>query len=423
MARVGPNQDINDGTTLEDLRKVAEETSVWANDHDEANSAITSIKATGIRVSPVNDRLIPISTLLQKQDGSSLAIDGFTTSGTFVQSNLDEYEDAVINTYIDQAERFRGYYDSLVASARSWSPRSNGSISAITFSGVPIGVESGSLNEGAITTNINYTQKDGYVGIIQSRIPSSIDWSGSGPVNYNSGTYTQLINEFTSLARTLSFSDSTKYADVASLLSQGLYSSADAVDGMRKTLEMWERAEWNDQIQRFAQVSERFPSPMDSAIPFVAGHQIRIPLFTINFTDTDQFPTYNIKITMTPRNETNRIFEAGYTGFVYKVISNSPDSQFELLNFPAADVDDINDLLTSPITSTANRTIFSPANSINVGSVLVGFINQVEVFAPGGSFTGWDTEDLMSDINIQISLDGHSMDQDFDVGLVRSLWP
>ena len=93
MIRANPNQDINDLTFLEDLRMISEEIAVRVNDYDQINNGITIEKAISPLVHPDNTRAIPISTLLTKQDGSTVAIDGFKTSGTYTQENIDLYNE------------------------------------------------------------------------------------------------------------------------------------------------------------------------------------------------------------------------------------------------------------------------------------------------------------------------------------------
>ena len=43
-------------------------------------------------------------------------------------------------------------------------------------------------------------------------------------------------------------------------------------------------------------------------------------------------------------------------------------------------------------------------------------------YSEGLEKAGWDTEDLLSDINIFFSADGHSVDQDFAPGLESDMW-
>ncbi len=425
MARVGPNQDINDPSTLENLRLLVEDVSVRANDHNNANAGITETKSQGVKVDEANTRLIPITTLLQKQDGSNLEITGFTTSGTFKQDNIDQYPDSVINTYINQAERFRGYYDSIVSSVNSWSDRDNGPIYVTPFvqsrtgvSGLPFGD-----HEGFSETNLRIAQKDGYAVIDQASIPTIIEWSGKGPNNYNANTYPQLTSTFTNLRTKLSES-SQPFLDIQQELTVGTYSFASSTDGFSQSLDMFERVEWSNSVQKFAQTSNLVATNLDLPVPIFTSSAIKIPVMISNFTNSSQILTYSITVKMTPRNINNSVVQPGHIGFVYKTITifTSPivtNTQF--ISHSGSNTSEMNDAITNIFELQGIGTVFIAANTISVREILIVFINQLRLI--NGSFADWDTEDLLSDVNINLSLDGHFFNNDFGVGVQRSMWP
>lgn len=426
MTRTGPNQDINDPTTLENLRLATENVAVKANDHNNAYNGITGNESIIPKVHPNNIRIIPISTLLKKIDGSDIEITGFTTSGTYRQENIDLYIESVINTYINQPERFRDYYDDIISIINSWSDRDNGSPIITTF------VTSGSIDSdvsndhrGWAESNIRIEQKDGYVTINQSEIPISIDWLGTGPVNYNSGTYPQLISAFNNMADEMG-SQLQPYFDVTTVLNQGYYTGASQVDGFSTAIDLFERTDWNDSSQKFAQISNTLPgqSSLDSPILISSSHLVRIPVMVSNFTNNSQNIAYTVKVTMTPRNTSNRIFQNFHLGFVNKRIwiiglhTNDFDANF--IQHNGSNTSDVNDMLTSSFDLQISDFITVARRSLAIATVQVGFINQLNI--RNGSFSDWDTENLLSDINIQFNVDGHSINQDFDQSIERNMW-
>ncbi len=426
MARTGPNQDINDLTFLELLRESAEIVSVKCNDYQNAADGKTTTKAINPSVHPDNIRIIPITTLLKKIDGSEIEISGFTTSGTYKQSNLDLYSESVINTHIFQPERFRESYNELVAIINSWSDRDNGSPISSTFishqivtSGVPIGD-----HQGWAETNIRIVQKDGIVVPNGLQIPVEIDWEGTGPTNYTSGTYSQLVDVFGNIISEMTESIQP-YFDVTDVLSRGSYTGADQTDGFSVSLELFERADWDSLEQNTAQVSRSLPSHSSLTFPILIGsqHLLRIPILVSNFTDNLQNILYNIKLTMTPRNASHDIFTVE-PGFVNKRIllvghrTNNFDSIFIAHN--GDNTTEVNNALTSVFSLQLTDFFPVPKKSLDIVTVQVYFVNQLSIRS--GSFSGWETEDLLCDINIEFTTDGHSINEDFDPGIELDMW-
>lgn len=426
MTRIGPNQDINDPTILEELRATAELAAVLANDHNNADDGITEIKSISPKIHPDNTRIIPITTLLKKVDGSETEITGFTTSGTYKQENIDLYMESVINTYIDQAERFRNYYDQLTSIMNFWSNRDNGSPFANPFiTTQTVDIDFVDIHRGWAESNISIRQKDGYATINQSEIIASIDWIGNGPTNYNSGTYPQLSSAFDNLI-TLMSESSRPYFDVTDVLSQGYYAGADKNDGFLTTIDLFERVDWNNISQKFAQTSKILIFQNDLNYPILIGsdHFFRIPIIVSNFTDSRQNIGYVAKITMTPRNSDNRIFQDFHPGFVNKRIHlighHTSELDEDYIQHDGDNTSEVNDMLTSDFSLQINDFISVPKRSLAISTVQVAFINQL--YIANGIFADWDTEDLLSDINVQFSVDGHFINKDFDPGIERNMW-
>lgn len=426
MTRIGPNQDINDPTTLEELRRYTEEAAVRANDHNNAYNSITENKSINPSIHPDNIRIIPISTLLSKIDGSKIEISGFTASGTYKQENIDLYTESVINTYINQPERFRNYYDNLISIINSWSDRDNSHPVTTTYTDT-ITTIADLINDhdGYARSLVGFQQKDGYVTVDKSAIPTSIDWSGSGPTNYNSGTYPQLTSAMNGIGVLMSQSIQP-YLDISDILGRGYYYGADPTYGFFKNVILFERADWNSSSQKFAQTSNILAGQdsLDSPMPVSSAHFIRIPIMVSNFTNNSQNLVYTAKLTMIPRNTGNRIFQDFNPGFVNKRIwivgLHTNKLEVNYISHNGSNTSEVNDMLTSNFDVQINDFILVPKRSLEIATVQIGFVNQLNI--RNGSFVDWDTEDLLSDINVQFSVDGHSVDFDFDLGLERNMW-
>lgn len=425
MTRVGPNQDINDPTALENLRLIAEEVAVITNDHNNAYNGITESKSIDPSVHPDNTRIIAISTLLQKEDGSDAEITGFNTDGTYKQENLDLYTESIINTHINQAERFRNYYDAIVSIINSWSDRDNG-IPIVTPS---IELQTTTLDvppfrRGWAKSNINIVQKDGYLTVDNSQIPISIDWSGNGPTNYNSNTYPQLMSEFRNLGLGEQVQPYFNATEVFSLF-PGYYNSINETDGFTTTLVLFERTSWSDNTQRFAQVSDALPSQSDlSAMIGLDTPSLKIPIMVSNFTDTTRNIGYTIKVTMTPRNINNTIFQYFHAGFVNKRIwivgPHVNDINTNFIQHNGSNTAEVNNMLTSDFNVQISDYVTVPPRSLGIATVQILFVNQLSI--GNGLFADWDTEDLLCDINIQFTIGDYSINQNFNPGIERDMW-
>lgn len=427
MARVGPNQDINDPTILEDLRLIVEQVAVKINDHNNAFLGLTEVKATIPLYDNNNTRIIPITTLLKKQDGSSISVSGFTTSGTFTQNNIQLYTESTINTYINQAERFKDYYNIFSGYIDSWSNRDNGPPLTSQFIGYRNAISglSSGLHEGIAQSNITIQQKDGYVSADSTKLPIVILWSGIGPTNYNANTYPQLMSVFNDLS-IITTEQTMPFLDVNSVLSLGTYDGSDKNDGFLKAVGLLERTDWRSLWQKFIQMSNFLPSKSDLDIPLgiINSNFFKIPVMISNFSNVSQTIPYSATITMTPRNSLNRIFQTFHPGFVNKRITilgpGSSDQPVSLIFNDGSNTSLVNDILTTKLEAQINGSVFVINNSLSIIEIQVAFINQLNI--NNGTFTDWDTEDLLSDINIQISIDGHFINQNFDIGLKRDIW-
>lgn len=425
MTRVGPNQDINDPTALENLRAMAEDVAVITNDHNNAYNGITENKSIDPSVHPDNTRIIAISTLLKKEDGSNAEITGFNTDGTYKQENLDLYTESIINTHIDQAERFRNYYDTIVSIINSWADRDNGVPIVTPFiASQTTTLDIPSSHRGWAKSNINIMQKDGYLTVDNLQIPISIDWSGNGPTNYNSNTYPQLMSEF----RNLGLGEQVQpYFDVNDVFNRfpGYYSSANETDGFTTTLVLFERTDWGIAAQKFAQVSNALPSQSDLNAAIVLGTpSIKIPIMVSNFTDTTRDIGYTVKLTMTPRNISNTIFQNFHAGFVNKRIwivgPHVNDINTNFIQHNGSNTTEVNNVLTSDFNIQISDYVTVPPRSLGIATVQILFVNQLSI--GNGLFADWDTEDLLCDINIQFTIGDYSINQDFNPGIERDMW-
>lgn len=190
MARAGPNQDINNPTTMLEVGKTFYDKSVDFGIL-QAVSNTGNPNATGPPVTPIT---IPLKLF----NGSTYSLDcsRITDQFTVDESRLGQ---SVINTYIDLAERFRDYYEVLKASLIGLSDYYSESSTTIS----PIA--SGSTPP---TPPDFMTHASGSFGGTSYDIDSilfftSYDdtpvWSGNTPTNYNVNTYPQLLEAANSL--------------------------------------------------------------------------------------------------------------------------------------------------------------------------------------------------------------------------------
>lgn len=171
-SRIGPNQDINDPTDIIQTQTTFQE---------------TSIAIYNILNEPVLDIKIPV--LLE--NGNTVQVG----SGNINDNPM--WSGAIINTYIDLAEKFRDYWNDL-NNLLGTLPNETGIIVDFisAYSGNPI-IFSDILASRTIEyrkyimEHNCYTQQD-LVATPHEPLDEPI-WSGIGPTFYNSGTYPQLI--------------------------------------------------------------------------------------------------------------------------------------------------------------------------------------------------------------------------------------
>ena len=178
MARIGPNQDINDfGTHLSIGDETIMETANWFETVDNnhslfvAQSAAQNIFATG-------PSLTSVSIPLKMFDGSTeLLLGDVDFKGPFAvpSDRLKELvPKATMVTYVNLPERFREYWEILNA---------------------------------VINSMHDYVVVDEEAGTITSQFflkqpgtpKSTPEWIGEGPANYDSRTWPQLIAEIRSI--------------------------------------------------------------------------------------------------------------------------------------------------------------------------------------------------------------------------------
>jgi hypothetical protein len=196
MARVGPNQDINDPTTIIDLLyQYQQQSNSMGNRLAQSNTQNPG--ATG-------SSIINVSIPFKRTDGSTQLLYGSDISyddGYIYDTDL--VEDSIIVTYVNLAERFRDYWETL-----------NNVLDQLNS--FYILQETNMDPEGPTTINFgNYiTRTHGSLGgtsydlYSYSYSPSESlvvpNWSGEGPISYNRLTYPQLLSELQNLSIQLS---------------------------------------------------------------------------------------------------------------------------------------------------------------------------------------------------------------------------
>jgi len=183
MVRVGPNQDINDPTTILEVGKAFYDKSV---DFGILN-AVSNTQNPNATGTPIPTVIIP----LKLENGSiyNLCCSRITNEFTVDEPNLNR---SVINTYIDLAERFRNYWLTMRTILNDLndysdfdytivSPHASGSNE---YWGYVTGV-SGSFGGKSHTAEFL---------TFATTMPDVPVWSGLGPVDYNYNTYPQLLN-------------------------------------------------------------------------------------------------------------------------------------------------------------------------------------------------------------------------------------
>lgn len=193
MARVGPNQDINDPTTLNNLRSIATSASLQAKYRYEILN----------NESPTGGLAIPIFVELKLSSGQSVFVSSY---------QLSVWEQAVINTYIYQPERFRNYWRNINSYADNITAEDIETVYSfnieppdcdITYSNIYEPDPGGSPVWRTRRVNV----KDCFFEVslaVSGMSTSGVEydslsepiWKGIGPTNYNYNTFPQLQSEF-----------------------------------------------------------------------------------------------------------------------------------------------------------------------------------------------------------------------------------
>jgi len=187
--RSGPNQDINDPTSLIELSYVFQQTSDSFGDFLRISDTQNLDDFDG-------DPIVNVSIPLLLEDGSTSEYfaSGITTSGEVFIYDTSLWATALIITHINLPERFRDYW----AEINNTINQLNNFVSSTDIP--PEGPVIADLGDGRIRTHGSLGGEDFDLGIFDPTSPyDTPSWSGSGPVNYNSGTYPQLLNEITNL--------------------------------------------------------------------------------------------------------------------------------------------------------------------------------------------------------------------------------
>ncbi len=201
MARTGPNQDINDPTTILEVNKFYYDKSVDFGDL-KAISDSQDPDATGPPVTTVD---IP----LKLANGSTSLLDGSIVTDEFTADDPN-LSVSVINTYIDLAERFRNYWELLrqsIVSLADFATTTTTAIPAIPSS--PVSGQAG-FTSGALSS----IQYDYSAGVFEVDYPDTPTWSGHRPTDYNQNTYPQLLNELNNLEASVNTSSSVEVDEV-----------------------------------------------------------------------------------------------------------------------------------------------------------------------------------------------------------------
>lgn len=185
MARVGPNQDINDPTTILEV----------AFEYQQESNLIGDMLAKSIQVDPnaTGPPIIDVFIPFKKTDGSTELLQGsdieIDPNGGFIFD-----EDLVFNsnilTYISLAERFRANFITLRDALLGISDVEDTDITNVdpTTESTTIGFRTEDFgSKGGKIFTIDEI-------IFNKNIPDIPIFSGSGPTSYNFGTYPQLLD-------------------------------------------------------------------------------------------------------------------------------------------------------------------------------------------------------------------------------------
>jgi len=197
MTRTGPNQDVNDPTTIIELAYEYNATSQSLGDFL-AQSIAEDPSVTG---SPIVDVSIP----LKIEDGSSVLLYGsdITYDGTY-HYDQDVVAKANILTYVGLAERFRDYWESLNAVIDSLSD-----FTTISETGISPEIYGSGISVFPYTRTYGTSGGISYTLNSFTHSPTSSletpEWYGSGDTNYNQATYPQLLSELQLIEVTRTF--------------------------------------------------------------------------------------------------------------------------------------------------------------------------------------------------------------------------
>ena len=201
MARVGPNQDVNDPTTIIDLAyKFQQSSDVFGNFLAQSNAKDKNV----ISGPPIFDVVIPFKI----QDGSIGNIRGEDISfsnGKYIY-NSGLVASANILTYVDLAELFRTYWNSLNNVLDQLAD-----FDTVTETDIPAMDEPPFTDaQGRLIAlgTLGGTEFDAYsVDYTPDNSLSIPSWSGVAPTDYNQGTYPQLLDEWQRVTNLSAFSE------------------------------------------------------------------------------------------------------------------------------------------------------------------------------------------------------------------------
>lgn len=189
MARIGPNQDINDPTTI--IQTAFE----YQQKSDSAGNFLAQFNARNPNVtgSPIVDISIPF----KMEDGYTQFLEGsnidFDDEKYIYDENL--VSNSTLATYVDLAERFRIYWAALnnvLDQLDDYSYLQEDIIAPVGPIIVNIPAIFGLRIHGSLGGTA-YDQESYYH--LPSESLSTPVWTGIGPTNYNQLTYPQLLNE------------------------------------------------------------------------------------------------------------------------------------------------------------------------------------------------------------------------------------
>ena len=200
MSRVGPNQDINDPTTIIDLAYQ------YQQDSEDKGNLLAQFNAQDPSVSgsPIVNISIPFKKIdgsTELLEGSDISYDGSYSYDTSLVAN------STLVTYVSLAERFRVYWETLNDVLDQLGDYDYSQESGVNPEGPYEAPRSGFSHFVGSYGGITFAETS------YSHLPSSkLDtptWSGSGPINYNQNTYPQLLHELNGVSGQRSLTEET----------------------------------------------------------------------------------------------------------------------------------------------------------------------------------------------------------------------